>query len=132
MLNAFVEASSNELGEYLWNDSKNWTTGVPPGLGQAVDIGDNPDVARATIRGVAEAGVVEVSEFDFNTPGGEGSSLNVESSGSLLCSGRPEGSVSIDFETIDGTAFAGSDFSASSGTLEWSDGAGVMAVDPGR
>ena len=50
----------------------------------------------------------------------------------VLRSGRLEGSVSIDFETIDGTAFAGSDFSASSGTLEWSDGAGVMAVDPGR
>ena len=36
--------------------------------------------------------------------------------------GGSDGAVSVDYATSDGTATAGSDYTAASGTLNWSDG----------
>ena len=70
-LNFFVEASEDGNGNYLWNDPFNCTTGVVSTSTQGVDIGDSPDVVRATLRSTAAAGTSLDWSFEVDTVAGD-------------------------------------------------------------
>jgi len=79
--------------------------------------GSSTSVAGDLLRVIPEMPTIHMSE--------EATTVE-ESSGSVVLdverSGLSTGEVTIDYETVDGTAFGGSDFTIVSGTLTWTDG----------
>lgn len=61
-------------------------------------------------------GTLEFTETSFDAT--EGTIVNIR----VARNGGSDGIVSVDFATMDGTAIAGSDYTAASGTLTWANG----------
>lgn len=66
--------------------------------------------------GGGEPGTLELSRISFEAA--EGTIVNVR----VARSGGSDGVASVDYSTADGTALAGSDYTAANGTLTWPDG----------
>ena len=79
--------------------------------------------STATLTIVDGAGAVQLtaSSYSINEDG-----LNLDISVQRV--GGITGAVSVNYATIDGSALAGSDYSATSGTLNWADGDGAAKV----
>ena len=76
-----------------------------------------PATATVTIADDDPAGLIDFKSlhYDVNEPDGQ-ATVTVERLGGV------GGAVSVDYETSDGTATAGSDYAATSGTLNWAAG----------
>ncbi|WP_196137148.1 choice-of-anchor B family protein [Aliikangiella sp. G2MR2-5] len=77
----------------------------------------SPSYLKVVVNGVPNGGALSLANNQVSVLEGAGSlSLQVERSGGS------EGAVSIDYQLVDGSATAGEDYEAGSGTLEWADG----------
>ena len=76
-----------------------------------------PDVAVLTINDMSKAGCLKFSAASYSANEGDGSrTITVYRTGGSC------GAVSVNYATSNGSASAGSDYSSTSGTLNWSDG----------
>ena len=111
---SFTVAVSNATP---FNGTRSFNVGLS-GAGGGATLG-SPSSATATITGSAAAspGKLALSASTYSVAQ-SGGSLSI----SVARSGGSSGAVSVAYATADGTAKAGSDYTAASGTLNWADG----------
>ena len=109
---------------------------VPQSGSPLIDAGD-PEVAASTPPATDERGAqriageaIDIGAVEIVVPGSiafDPDALTIsETEGTAtivaMRSGGSDGAVSVNFTTADGSAFAGADYTAASGTLSWDDG----------
>lgn len=110
-------------GEVENDETFNLTISSPTG-------GATVGAANSAVATIVDNDVVVVNpgEFTLSPP-----TLSVNESGmtasfTVTRSGGTDGEVTVDFATANGTATAGSDFTANNGTLTFGDGVGTMVI----
>lgn len=93
------------------------TLSNPTGLGAALGT-----TVTATVTIVSDDGGLAVIQFSDSEQSASETDGSVELS--VVRDGNTAGEVTVDYATADGTAVAGEDYTATSGTLTWADGVG--------
>ncbi|WP_234111787.1 Calx-beta domain-containing protein [Chryseobacterium sp. R2A-55] len=101
--------STSTSGHQYWETDTN----PPSGTGTINSNRPNLQLVYSTPSG---PGVLQFSSLNY--AGTEGTSATV----TVMRTGGGDGAVSVDYATSDGTATAGSDYTATSGTLSWASG----------
>jgi hypothetical protein len=100
-----------------FSGTKNFTVALANATGGATLGSPNSATVSITGSGVSNPGVVAFSSSSFTV---------LQSAGQVAISvsrtGGSSGAASVHYATSDGTAHAGTDYSAASGTLSWADG----------
>ena len=92
-----------------------WTADTSPPTGVGVTNSSRPNL-QLVYSSPAGPGKLQFSSVTYG--GNEGTTATV----TVTRTGGIDGAVSVDYATSDGTATAGSDYTAASGTLSWADG----------
>jgi hypothetical protein len=99
-----------------FSGNKSFTVSLSNATGASIS---NPSSATVVISGsaVSAAGSLQLSANQYTVSQGV-SSVSV----TVNRTGGSTGAISVDYATVNGTATAGTDFTAASGTLTWADG----------
>lgn len=93
------------------------------GNGTWVAVGyDHPDFLGEPTPVILVSGGAAVAKLSFASASLTADPANSVVTVEVIRSGNAAGSVSVSYQTVDGTALAGTDYQSTSGTLTWADG----------